>query len=344
MLPPGMDALAVRCPNWVGDVVMATPAFACLRQSYPQAHITALIRPYARGLIEGAPWFDRVLDCDDKSLAGMKRIRAGLRAPRPQAGILFTNSTHSWLTFRLAGVRQVYGYRRGLHRRALAGGPWPRLEGGRVAPEPMQDYYLNLCRHLGLQVPAKPRPALYIDAALERRGAELLRGFGIGAEDRVIGLNPGASFGASKCWPPEHFARLAELLQEALACKLLLLVAPGEEDIAQRIVRQSRAQLIDTSPKPASLAELKPLIRRCSLLITNDTGPRHFAVAFGVPAIVLMGPTNPIYTARNLEQTTVLRRDLPCSPCHRKTCPLGHHKCMREVTPEMVLAAAREAL
>jgi len=150
-------------------------------------------------------------------------------------------------------------------------------------------------------------------------------------------LNPGASFGSSKCWPPEYFARLAELLQEALRCRILLLVGPGEEGIAQRIVTASRARIINTADARVTLAQLKPLIKRCDLLVTNDTGPRHYAVAFGVPHIVLMGPTNARYTASNLEHTTVLQRSLPCVPCHKKTCPLGHHACMREITPESVM-------
>ena len=336
----GIDALVVRCPNWVGDVVMATPAFECLRRGLPDAHITALIRPYARGVIEPSPWFDRIVDCDDGSLAGMRRIRAGLAVPRPQAGIMFTNSPRSWLSLRMAGVRRVYGYRRDLHGWLLHGGPRPA-----AGPRPMQDYYLDLCRHLGLEPPPRPKPSLYTDAALDAAGDELLRGYGIAAGDTVIGLNPGARFGSSKCWPAEYYARLAELLQDSFSCRLLLLTGPGEEDIARSILQRSRATLIDTSQRLASLAELKPLIRRCNLLITNDTGPRHFAVAFDVPAIVLMGSTNPVYTASNLERTEVLRRDdVPCSPCHQKTCPLGHHDCMRKITPETVLAAAKRAL
>ena len=344
MLSSEVEALAVRCPNWVGDIVMATPAYECLRRGFPNAHITALIRPYARGIIEPSPWFDRIVDCDDKSLAGMRHIRAALTEPKPGAGILFTNTTHSWLTFKLAGVKRTYGYRRNLHRRALTDGPWPPMQNGKVRPEPMQDYYLNLCRHLGLKPPAEPKPVLYIDEASEQAAEARLRDCGITPDDRVIGLNPGASFGSSKCWPPEYYARLAELLQEAMDCRLLLFVGPGEEDIARRIVEQSGADIINIGERIPTLAELKPLIRRCNLLVTNDTGPRQFAVAFDVPLVVLAGPIDPEYTARNLDLSTVLHLDLPCSPCNRKICPLGHHDCMRKITPETVLAAVKEAL
>ncbi|MDP6415842.1 MAG: glycosyltransferase family 9 protein [Gammaproteobacteria bacterium] len=106
----------------------------------------------------------------------------------------------------------------------------------------------------------------------------------------------------------------------------------------------SRATIFNTAADKIGLAELKPLIKRCGLLVTNDTGPRHYAVAFNIPHIVLMGPTNAIYTATNLELSTVLQKDLPCVPCHKKTCPLGHHACMTEISPSMVMEAASTAL
>ncbi len=346
MLPAlqSVKSLVVRCPNWVGDIVMATPVFECLRANFPEAVITACVRPYARGILQDAPWFDHIIPCQDKSLKGLRQLRADLRPLRPEVGLLLTNTTHSFLSFKFAGVQDIYGYRRNLRRFFLAGGPLPQREGGKYKPLPMQDYYLELCRYMGLTLPAAPRSRLYLSTEHEEQGLARLRAWGISAEDMVIGLNPGASFGSSKCWPAEYFARLAELLQESLGCKILLLVGPGEEAIAQRIVSSSRATIINpstinTGGERVDLAQLKPLIKRCNLLITNDTGPRHYAVAFDVPHIVLMGPTNAVYTATNLEHTKVLQRDLPCVPCHKKTCPLGHHACMREITPEAVMQA-----
>lgn len=344
MLPAlqSVKSLVVRCPNWVGDIVMATPVFECLRANFPDATITACVRPYALGILQDAPWFDHIVPCQDKNLKGLRQLRAALRPLRPEVGLLLTNTTHSFLSFKFAGVPDIYGYRRNLRRFFLTGGPLPQREGGKIKPLPMQDYYLELCRSLGLTLPAAPRSRLYLSSEHEEQGLARLRAWGVDADDMVIGLNPGASFGSSKCWPEEYFAQLAELLQETLGCKILLLVGPGEETIAQRIVDASRASIINPSTiNPGGvrvdLAELKPLIKRCNLLITNDTGPRHYAVAFDVPHIVLMGPTNAIYTATNLEQTKVLQRNLPCVPCHKKVCPLGHHACMREITPEAVM-------
>jgi heptosyltransferase-2 len=346
MLPAlqSIDALVVRCPNWVGDVVMATSVFECLRHNFPEATIAACVRPYARGILEDCPWIDQIIDCDDKSLAGIKSIRKSLGELQPQAGLLLTNTTHSFLTFKVAGVPQVYGYRRNWRKFFLTGGPQPQMQGRKFRPLPMQDYYLELCNYLGLELPESPKPKLFVSEQLGLDGANRLSRYGIQPEDKVIGLNPGASFGSSKCWPAAHFARLAELLQAQQACKLLLLVGPGEEAIAADIVQQSQASIINTASDKISLAELKPLVQRCDLLITNDTGPRHYAVAFDIPNIVLMGPTNPLYTASNLERTVVLRKDLPCAPCHQKTCPLQHHACMVDIEPAAVAEAASKIL
>jgi len=124
---------------------------------------------------------------------------------------------------------------------------------------------------------------------------------------------------------------------------LLLFTGPGEETIAHKIVQLTRAAIINTGPDNVDLALLKPLIQRCRLLVTNDTGRRHYAVAFDIPVVVVMGPTDPRYTNANLDQTIVLRRELDCSPCHLKECPLDH-RCMREISPQAVLQAAEQLL
>ena len=121
-------------------------------------------------------------------------------------------------------------------------------------------------------------------------------------------------------------------------------MGPGEEEIAAAIVEASSVNITNTARDKIDLSELKPLVKRCNLLITNDTGPRHYAVAFDVPHIVLMGPTNPIYTESNLEHSVVMQKDIACIPCHKKSCPLGHHACMRELTPSDVFEACQSAL
>jgi heptosyltransferase-2 len=337
------STIVVFCPNWVGDVVMATPAFDCLRQNFPQARIIGAVRPYAKGVVADGPWFDQLVDLRDKTFAGFLQAVRRLRADRPEMGMVLPNSWRSALIARLAGVRRVYGYRRNGRSFLLTGGPRPVRNGRHILPVPTVGYYLQLCAWLNLALPESAKPSLFVSAELERQAQALLERYEITADSLVIGMNPGARFGSSKCWPPQYFAQLAELLSRRWRCKILLFVGPGEDQLGDWITANSRAAIINTGPDRVNLGLLKPLIKRCQLLITNDTGPRHYAVAFDVPVVVIMGPTDPRYTHANLEKTVVLRQDLDCSPCHRKQCPRDH-QCMVSIVPETVLNVCEQLL
>jgi heptosyltransferase-2 len=327
------------CPNWVGDLVMATPLFECLRRAYADDLLVAVLRQYVSGVIEPNPWFDRVIVGDDKTTGGFLRLVRGLQRLRPDLSIVLPNSMRAVLIARLGASRRVIGYRRGGRSFLLNGGPLPETAGASIEPVPMTQYYLKIARWLKLPPPPGIRPQLFISDRQHRRAKELFSRWAIGPNEVVIGLNPGARFGSSKCWPAENFARLAELLQQRWNCRTLLLTGPGEEDLANRIEQLCQAQIINTSADRIGLADLKPVIKRCQLLITNDTGPRHYAVALGIPVVVIMGPTDPRYTQLNMNGTIVLRRELDCAPCHQKSCP-ENHECMTAITPQTVLDAA----
>jgi heptosyltransferase-2 len=160
---------------------------------------------------------------------------------------------------------------------------------------------------------------------------------------RLLLVAPGAAFGSSKLWPPEHFARACDGLARRHGLLPVLAPAPGEEAIAQAVVGRMAERALVVSQPEASLAELKALVARASLLLTNDTGPRQIAIALGRPAVVLMGPTDPRHTAHHLERQRVLREEVACSPCHHRTCPIDH-RCLTRLAPERVLAAAEELL
>jgi len=337
-----VETLAVRCPNWVGDIVMATPVFDCLRQNLPKARIIGVMKRSAQGIVRDGPWFDELVDGNDKTWAGFQQMRRQLKALSPEAAILLTNSIRSALTMRLSGVRRVYGYRREWRNWLLTGGPTASRH-GTITPIPMGEYYLEICRWLDLDLPRRPRPTLFVGERLRQRADALLAKFGIAPTDLLVGFNPGASFGSSKCWPPEYFAELAQLCQTNLGARIILFSGPGEEDIIQAILDRTKAEVIDTRADKVDLELLKPLVQRCNLFVTNDTGPRHYAVAFDVPTVVLMGSTDPRYTAANLERTAVLRRELDCSPCHKKVCP-RQHECMTGIRPAEVFAAAERLL
>ncbi len=335
--------LAVRCPNWVGDIVMATPVFECLRANLPQTRIIGVLKPSCRGILRDSPWLDDFVDLGDKSWADFRLMRARLHEVRPDAAVLLTNSLRSALTMRLSGIKTLYGYRREGRGPLLAGGPAVPRNGHGIRPIPMTEYYIEICRWLGLEVPSAIKPRLFIGETLRQRGDALLKKWQVAPTDRLIGLNPGASFGSSKCWPAESFAELARRCRHDLDAKVIVFSGPGEGDIVRAVLDGAETDLIDAQAEGVDLELLKPLVQRCDLMVTNDTGPRHYAVAFDVPTVVIMGPTDPRYTNANLDHSIVVRKELACSPCHKKVCP-RQHECMREIKPTEVFDAAQSLL
>jgi heptosyltransferase-2 len=317
---------------------MATPLFDCLRLNYPDAKIIAVTRSYNFKIIDEHRSLDMVIPCDDKTLSGIFGLIKKVRELQADLAILLPHSMRSYLPFRLAGISTVIGYKRGI-RRIFVMGPVPERDKRGFLPMPMVNYYLEICRWMGLTMPETIRPSFSIQQELRHKADSLLEEYGIKPGDMVIGLNPGAKFGSTKCWPPEHFAKLADLLEHRYKCRLLLFVGPGENEIASEIMKLTRSALINTGSEKIDLALLKPMIARCNLLVTNDTGPRHYAAALGVPVVVIMGPTDPRFTESNLEKTAVIRKELPCSPCHKKQCH-EKHQCMRDIKPEEVLEVA----
>ena len=334
--PENIKKIIVRCPNWVGDIVMATPVYDSVRLTWPDAEIVGLVRNYAVDVLSGGPWFDRVVGLDDGSKEGKKQQTAMVKEFGPDVAIVLPNSWSSALPIWKAGCRNIYGYRRDFRGLILKDGPKPIKEGGKIKPMPTTDYYDDLCRFLGLKQPESFMPHLYIDEVLQNRADAIYAKHGIAEEEKVIGLNPGASFGSSKCWLTEYYAELAERLQDKYKCRLFMFTAPGEDRIADEIMAKTRADIIEMRKEGLDLGLLKPLINRCEMLVTNDTGPRHYAVAFDKPVAVIFGSTDPGLTASNLDKTATIRIDIECSPCQQKICPLGHHKCMKDLTVDMV--------
>jgi heptosyltransferase-2 len=212
--------------------------------------------------------------------------------------------------------------------------------GGKWKPVAMPALYARLLRAAGIEA-GDGRPRLVVTAREEEEAGRRRAELGIGAGEELIGLVPGAGFGASKLWPASHFARLGDLLTERFGLRTIIFAAPGEEAIAGELTSRMRTAPINTASLPLGLGLLKPFIRDLRLLITTDTGPRHYAAAFGVPQVVVMGPTDPRWTAANLERSEVVRREVPCGPCQLPVCPLDH-RCLEGITAEEVLARVEE--
>lgn len=347
------DKILIKAPNWVGDAVMATPAFRCIRRNYPDADITLLLRPYIRDVLEHTPWFDTMVEYAPEEGEGLAAWRQGaasflstvrqLRQENIDLAILLTHSFRSALMARLGGARHRVANSRGDQAWLLTDSlPWPRQNGQRI-PVPKVEAYLRLCRHLGCRKADDARLELFFSPEEEERAKQVLRDAGGDPDEPIFGIVPGAAFGEAKFWGTDKFAAVADTIAEQYGWQPALLCAPGEETLARRIQGSMQTSAIEPEPSSFGLDVLKPVVKWCRLMVTTDTGPRHIAQAFRVPTVVIMGPTDPRHTKSDYSGKKVVRKEVSCGPCHLRTCPTDH-RCMESITPDMVIDAAEELL
>jgi len=346
------EKILVVQPSWVGDAVMATPALRALRELYPSAHISYLLRRYVKPIYTGMPWCDRLITYRTgrtraKTGKGMLDLAGRLRAARFDLAVLLPNSFKTALLCKLARIPRVVGYERDGRSFLLTDKLLPAKEKGKFIPSPIIRYYMGLAHYLGsrsrnleMQLFVTPSEKASAQRVLERAGLDpSLERPGRNGGGPLVMLNPGAQYGAAKCWLPEHFAQVADRLVDECGATILISGAPRERRVLDAVHRNMRHAAVDLVTKGMDLGSLKEIVRRCDLMITNDTGPRHIAAAFGVPVVTIFGPTHPEWTEINFAQERKISVPVFCGPCQKKVCPLDH-RCMTRVSPAMVYEQA----
>ena len=322
---------------------MAVPCFRAIRENFPQAEICLLVRPYVVRLVERLPYFDSIIKYDpkgrDRGVRPYTSLLNRLRKKRFDVAIILPNSFASALIPFLSGIPQRIGYSEDGRGWLLTDRIAPPREAGERIPIPMVDRYLKLCEYLKVKISSR-RAQLALSREAEEKAERIHAHYGIGEGERNVLITPGAAFGSSKLWKVEYFAQVADWIIERFACPVLIAPGPGEEVIAQRIEGSMEHKPINLVSEIVPLDLLMSLIKKASLLITNDTGPRHVAYAVGTPTVVIMGPTDPRYSNCHRDgNTVILRKELPCVPCHLKQCPTDH-RCMDLITPQEVFDAS----
>ncbi|NIA16118.1 MAG: lipopolysaccharide heptosyltransferase II [Nitrospiraceae bacterium] len=325
-------------PNWIGDVAMCTPALRALHQRFPDAGLAVAGRASACALLRGLPWLSEFVAIPARpGIVETLRVARRLRPHARDLTVAFPHAFRAALLARLAGSAQRLGYDRDGRGLLLTRRVPPHRVDGKIQPVYMADEYLTLVEAIGCENDGKGLE-LRTDPDVAREVEAHMSGSG-----PCVGIAPGAAFGPAKRWPAERFAAVADQLTERAGAQCVLLTGPGEEETRDAVLAAARHPLISPDGGQPTIDTMKAAIAALDLLVGNDSGARHVAIAFDVPVICIMGPTRPAYSVGPYERGRLLRLDVDCGPCQKPVCETDH-RCMLGITVDAVTEAALEWL
>lgn len=318
----------VIAPQWIGDAVMTEPLLRRLRVRGERLTVGAL--PWVAPVYRAMPQVDAVVELPFRHGGLQLRERRALARQlqdRFETAYVLPNSLKSALLPFLARIPRRVGYL----GEARVGLLTHRLKNPKQRP-PMVAFYSALSGEAGVEAD-RPRlllPREEVDAVLQRHG--LARG-------GYVAMAPGAEYGPAKRWP--HFGGLAALLDRPV-----VLLGSAKEAAQCEAIRAQAPQGCRNLAGQTSLAEAFALLAGAGSVVSNDSGLMHVAAAFGVPQVALFGSSSPLHTPPLNERARVVwlkqdpqyRPPLDCAPCFERECPLGHLRCLADISPERVLA------
>ncbi|MCJ0765440.1 lipopolysaccharide heptosyltransferase II [Variovorax terrae] len=324
-----MPEALVIAPQWIGDAVMTEPLLRRLHARGERLAVGAL--PWVAPVYRAMPQVDEVIEFPFQHGGLQFKARRSLAQQiegRFDTAYVLPNSLKSALLPFLASIPRRIGYL----GEARVGLLTHRLKNPKGKP-PMVAFYSALSGETGFEAdrPQLSLPGAEVEAALQSLGLQR-GGYHVFA--------PGAEYGPAKRWPTAHFAELAR----ALTLPVVLLGSGKEAALCEEISAAAPGRCLNLAGK-TSLVEALAAIAAASSVVSNDSGLMHVAAAFGVPQVAVFGSSSPLHTPPLSERATVLwlkndpayQPPLDCAPCFERECPLGHTRCLNDITAARVL-------
>lgn len=331
----GVPRTLVISPNWIGDAVMAQPLLRLLHDQHPGRPIDVLAPAWVAPVWRAMREVDTVLEAPFRHGALQWRERREYAKMLRQRGYADAYVLPNTLKFALipwlAGIPKRVGYK-GEMRYGLLN---VIHHDDKEAPRPMVSFYAALANPPAKEVPlpaALPRPSLHVpDEKISQVSARV----GLHMDRPLVLFAPGAEFGSAKRWPTSHFAELAKTIQRERGNVQIALMGSGKDkDVCDEIV--AAAPGVRNLAGVTALDEAVALIAMASAMVSNDSGLLHIASALNRPIVAIYGPTDPLHAPPFSDVAKSLYLALECAPCRQRECPLGHHRCMREISAGMV--------
>lgn len=339
----------------IGDVVLSTPFLQALRDHYPQAEIKVLVDTKTMPVLQGLDCINEIIKIDKKGyhnklhnylwLAWMLRKERfttviNLHANERATFLAVATGAKRIVGYATWGLRNFFSYlqKKNEHDKHVVDSNREILENGLGAVIEKKYFAKMVVVREKMAIVAEKWQAVFSEIGVSGMNEVDL------SERKVVALNVGGTW-PTKRWSTEHFAELIVLLQSENVV-VAMLGSPMDRGLVNSILRRLPLELkkkVAIFTGMLDLQELAGVLQKCSLLISNDSGPAHMAAAVGIPVVTIFGPSSWQRYAPYGKHCVSLHLELPCQPCGKHECILGGHECMRGVKPEMLRTIAKQA-
>jgi len=304
----------------IGDVVLTLPVLGVLEAEFPEAKITVMVSPQAKELIQRDPQVTKII-AYNKRISLIEKINLGFRLRR-------------------RGFDLVVDLRSTLYPMLINAPYKTRLSSKNKNNIHKKYSHLNKLTSLGLDV-SNASYKLRFSSEDVFKIKSILQDLNISDTEKIVAIAPGAK-SHIKRWTTSGFGKLCNRLNKELGVKVLLIGDSNDKEIISHIISPGLNDTYDLSGR-TNLRELAYLISRCKLLITNDSAPLHLADLVETQCIAIFGPTDNKKYGPTLEGSTVIRKDLKCSPCEKAQCAFALG-CMKQISADEVFEAVKNEL
>jgi len=328
----------------IGDVLLSTPAIKALRTHYPTSFIAMMVSPYTRQLVEGNPYLDEVILLDKegrhRGLWATWRLARILRRKNFDVAVILHPTVRVHLVCFLAGIRERIGYDRKAPYFLTRAIVHKKQEGRKHELE----YNFDLLRAMGISqiereitMPLRLKAQRYVD--------ECLKGAGVGPGDILVAVNPAAS-DLSRRWPTEKFAGLIDRVAQLPGVRVVVIAHSAHAAVTRDLQSSINVSVIDFTGA-FDLSQLASLFKRCRLVISNDSGPVHLAVAVKTPVIAIFSRNQAGLSPRRWgplgARDVAVHKKTDCDPCLAHECAHGF-KCLEAVSVDEIFQHTRDIL
>jgi len=302
--------LLIELPTWLGDCVMATPAIENIIRKFPRSELIFIGSSVPIELMENHPNCRQVFILE-KNLNGLRNQAKKLG--KFDLFISFRSSIRSKFLKYFVNAEKKFQFKKKKY----------------PTGHQVEKYNSFINSSLNLNNPPS-KLKIYNQFYSHSKKKPLL------------GISPGASYGSAKCWPHEKFTEVVISLSSRF--DILIFGGPKEEVLAEKItyqLKESNCKNFTNLVGKTNINELVNYLSSLDLFITGDSGPMHIAASLKIPTVTIFGPTKALETGQWMnKKSIILKKELPCQPCMKRVCPLGHHDCMRKISSEEVINSA----